>query len=93
MAGAHGSRAETLPRTVPNETDSIVELVTARTGCPGRLAMGNGVSATDLILAAGRIDREHVPSDDREWRVFWEAPCTMEVRARPGQCDQMHQDK
>ncbi|KAA0170118.1 hypothetical protein FNF27_06710 [Cafeteria roenbergensis] len=41
--------------------------------------MGNSLSATDVIMAAGRIDREHVPADDREWRVFWEAPCTMET--------------
>ncbi len=52
----------------------------ARGAQPG--AMGNSLSATDVIMAAGRIDREHVPADDREWRVFWEAPCTMEVRSR-----------
>lgn len=42
--------------------------------------MGQGVSITDFILAAGRIDREHVPADDREWGAFWEAPISIEVR-------------
>jgi hypothetical protein len=49
-----------------------------------RFVMGNGVSTTDLILASGRIDREHVPADDREWNVFFEAPSTMEVSAAAG---------